>query len=126
LYYTYVLLSEKDQKFYIGFTRDLERNLKEHQKGVIASTKDRRSLKLIYYEACLSQDDVHLSLPELTNIGKSFRTGQTISYDKSAKEGSSIKLRIEMDGSIYLPRNHSRDKLSEIFILTDRPAICSF
>jgi putative endonuclease len=56
-YYTYVLLSEKDEKFYTGYTADIERRFEEHQKGKVFSTKDRRPLKLIYFEACLNQND---------------------------------------------------------------------
>jgi len=57
LYYTYVLLSEKDEKFYVGFTKDLKLRFEHHQKGLVESTKDRRPLRLIYYEACLNQAD---------------------------------------------------------------------
>jgi putative endonuclease len=56
-YYTYVLLSEKDEKFYTGYTADIERRFEEHQKGKVVSTKDRRPMKLIYFEACLNQND---------------------------------------------------------------------
>ena len=55
--YTYVLLSEKDGDFYVGFTKDLKKRFENHQKGRVKSTKNRRPLKLIYYEACLSQQD---------------------------------------------------------------------
>lgn len=57
MYYVYVLLSQKDNKFYIGFTGELKRRLKEHNSGKNTSTKSRRPLKLIYYEAHLSQAD---------------------------------------------------------------------
>ena len=50
MHYVYVLLSQKDDKFYIGFTSDLERRLKEHNDGKAQSTKSRRPLKLLYYE----------------------------------------------------------------------------
>ena len=30
---------------------------KQHRKGLVESTKDRRPFKLIYYEACLDQND---------------------------------------------------------------------
>jgi len=32
--YTYVLLSEVDKKFYIGFAKDLEKRLAEHESGI--------------------------------------------------------------------------------------------
>lgn len=57
MYYIYVLQSEKDDKFYAGFTKDLKLRFDQHNKGLVKSTKDRRPLRLIYYEACLSQDD---------------------------------------------------------------------
>jgi len=57
MYYSYVLQSEKDNGFYIGFTKDLKLRFEMHEKGLVESTKNRRPLKLIYYEACLSQRD---------------------------------------------------------------------
>ena len=57
MFYTYVLLSEKDKEFYVGFTNDLKRRLDEHQRGVVGSTAQRRPLKLVYYEACLNEND---------------------------------------------------------------------
>ncbi len=57
MYYTYILLSLKDGNFYIGFTSDLKRRLAEHNSGKNISTKPRRPLKLIYYEAHLSKAD---------------------------------------------------------------------
>ena len=57
MFYTYVLLSEKDDKFYVGFTKDLKLRIEQHNKGLVKSTRDRKPLKLIYYEACLSQVD---------------------------------------------------------------------
>lgn len=56
-FYVYVLESLKDGKRYIGFTRDLRRRIEEHNGGKTFSTKFRRPFKLIYYEACLSEDD---------------------------------------------------------------------
>ena len=57
MYYTYVLESEKDGNRYVGYTKDLELRLEEHKKGNVDSTKDRRPLKLIYYEACRDRED---------------------------------------------------------------------
>jgi putative endonuclease len=45
MYYVYVLLSLKDNKFYIGYTNGLKRRLKEHNQGKNVSTKLRRPLK---------------------------------------------------------------------------------
>ena len=57
MYYTYVLQSKKDDKFYVGFTKDLKLRFEQHSKGRVESTSDRGPLTLIYYEACLNQDD---------------------------------------------------------------------
>ena len=57
MYYIYALKSEKDMGFYTGYTKDLKLRFEQHKKGFVESTKDRRPLKLIYYEAYLSQQD---------------------------------------------------------------------
>ena len=56
-YYVYVLISENDNKFYTGYTSDLRKRVEEHNKGIVASTKNRRPLRLIYFEGCLNQQD---------------------------------------------------------------------
>jgi putative endonuclease len=57
MFYSYVLLSDRDGKFYTGFTRNLKLRMKEHERGLVESTRDRRPLKLVYYEACLDEHD---------------------------------------------------------------------
>ena len=57
MFYTYILQSEIDMKFYVGFTKDLKQRFDKHKKGLVDSTKNRRPLKLVYYEACLNQSD---------------------------------------------------------------------
>ena len=57
MFYVYALQSIKDDKFYVGFTRDLKLRFDQHEKGLVDSTKNRRPFKLIYYEACLDQRD---------------------------------------------------------------------
>ena len=51
MYYVYVLKSLKDGKGYIGSTTDLRRRIVEHAEGEVKSTKPRRPLELVYYEA---------------------------------------------------------------------------
>jgi len=55
--YVYVVLSRKDSKFYTGYTEDLRKRLKEHSQGKVNSTRDRRPLELVYYEACADKSD---------------------------------------------------------------------
>jgi len=57
MFYVYVLHSEKDGLFYTGATSDLKARLHEHDRGRVASTKDRLPVRLVYYEASLSQAD---------------------------------------------------------------------
>ncbi len=57
MFYVYVLLSVKDNNFYVGYTINLGSRINEHNKGDVLSTKNRRPLKLVYYEACVNQQD---------------------------------------------------------------------
>lgn len=57
MYYVYILQSKKDKKFYTGYTSDLRKRFLEHQKGKNFSTKNRRPFEMIYYEACLDEED---------------------------------------------------------------------
>lgn len=56
-YFVYILKSLKDDKLYIGYTNDLKRRLIEHNRGENFSTKFRRPLELIYYEAYKNKVD---------------------------------------------------------------------
>lgn len=57
MYYIYVLQSSKDGFFYTGYTSDLRKRFNQHNQGFVSSTKNRGPFKLIYYEACLHQQD---------------------------------------------------------------------
>ncbi|MGB8658541.1 MAG: GIY-YIG nuclease family protein [Candidatus Zixiibacteriota bacterium] len=56
-YYVYVLKSQKDKKFYIGYTHNLRQRFKEHQEGIVTSTKPRAPLDLIFCEAYRNRYD---------------------------------------------------------------------
>ena len=56
-YYTYVFLSRKDGKHYIGYTIDLRKRLEKHRQGKVFATKTRLAMDLIYYEACRDKFD---------------------------------------------------------------------
>jgi putative endonuclease len=84
-YYTYILQSEKDGKNYAGYTQDLNLRFEQHNNGEVESTKYRRPLNLIYFEACLNQKDAlkrekyfktHYGKMFLKNRLKSYFTGQ--------------------------------------------------
>ena len=81
MYYTYVLKSMKDGKMYTGFTKDLKLRFEQHEKGLVQSTRHRRPLELIYYEACLSEDDaLHRERYLKTHYGKMFLKNRLKSY----------------------------------------------
>ena len=56
-HYTYVLRSLKDMLFYIGYSDDLKTRVKDHNEGKNVSTKNRRPLELIFYEAFPTKAD---------------------------------------------------------------------
>lgn len=92
-YYTYLLLSEKDKKYYTGYTKDLNVRFERHQKGQVPSTKHRKPFKLIYYEVCLSQQDALKREKYLkTFYGKMFIAKRLKSYFTSqVNEDKEIK-----------------------------------
>ena len=57
MYFIYVLKSEIDNNLYVGYSKNLESRINQHNEGLVTSTKKRRPLRLIYYEACLNQQD---------------------------------------------------------------------
>lgn len=57
MYYVYVIQSLKDHNLYTGSSSDLKKRFEKHKAGGVFSTKNRRPLRLIYYEACLNKTD---------------------------------------------------------------------
>ncbi|EKD84687.1 MAG: hypothetical protein ACD_38C00172G0001 [uncultured bacterium] len=55
-YYTYVLQSKKDGKYYVGFTSNLGERVKLHNDGGVLSTKNRRPLEIVYFEGGISKE----------------------------------------------------------------------
>jgi putative endonuclease len=81
MYYTYVLQSIKDERFYVGFTKDLKLRFEQHNKGQVESTKERTPFKLIYYEACIDERDAKKREKYLKSYhGKMFLKGRLKSY----------------------------------------------
>ncbi|MBU4056537.1 GIY-YIG nuclease family protein [Patescibacteria group bacterium] len=71
--YVYILQSEKDNKFYTGYTKNLKLRFEQHRRGLVESTKNRKPLNIIYYEACLNQQDAtHREKYLKTYLGKMF------------------------------------------------------
>ncbi len=81
MYYTYVLLNEKDGKQYVGYTKNLRLRFEQHNKGQVQSTRHRLPFKLIYYEACLTEEDARKRERYLkTHYGKMFLKKRLKSY----------------------------------------------
>ena len=56
-YFVYLLLSLKDNQFYIGFSTDVYKRYQEHMHGKNVSTANRLPFELIFYEAFVSKFD---------------------------------------------------------------------
>ena len=50
MFFTYILRSLKDNSFYIGSTKDLDKRLLKHNKGLVKSTKYHLPFEIVYYE----------------------------------------------------------------------------
>src|ERR1700745_1296075 len=57
MFYLYVLRSDSDSGFYIGFSTNLRARLRQHHDGESLATKSRGPWKLIYYEAYTERED---------------------------------------------------------------------
>jgi putative endonuclease len=57
MFYVYVLRSDSDLGFYIGFSNNLRMRLRQHKNGKSFATSHRGPWTLIYYEAYLNKDD---------------------------------------------------------------------
>ena len=80
-YFVYILKSDKDNKLYTGYTKNLTGRFEQHQKGLVNSTKDRLPFKLIYFEGCLNQQDAtHREKYLKTYFGKMFIKNRLKSY----------------------------------------------
>jgi len=65
MYYVYVLKLIKNDEFYIGYTENLRQRIKQHQY--------KNSLRLIYYEAYLSEKIARNRERKLKYYGSAWR-----------------------------------------------------
>ncbi len=66
MYYVYVIKNQENKELYIGYTNNLERRIKEHQKKF---PKD----KIVYYEAYLYEQDAKSREQKLKYYGSAWR-----------------------------------------------------
>ena len=55
--HVYILQSEKNGRFYIGSTTDLDERIKKHQQGSVLSTKPYRPWKIAFKQEFESYSD---------------------------------------------------------------------
>ncbi len=58
-YYTYILYSEKLNRYYTGSTQDLEARLLKHNSGATKSTKSGRPWSLVYSEEYSTRSEAY-------------------------------------------------------------------
>ena len=73
-YFTYVLESLKDGRYYIGQTQDLNKRLEKHNKGYSKYTKPYRPWKLIWYKVFELREDAF----QLEQKLKAFKSRQKL------------------------------------------------
>ncbi|MBP6859167.1 MAG: GIY-YIG nuclease family protein [Candidatus Magasanikbacteria bacterium] len=72
MYYVYLLISEKDKGYYIGYSNDLQKRFKNHCAGEVESTIYRRPLQLVYYEAYLTEELARERERKLKEFGSAY------------------------------------------------------
>ena len=81
VYYVYVLQFKNNKELYKGYTKNLKLRLEQHRNKEVASTKNKEQFKLIYFEACLNQQDAtHREKYLKTYLGRMFLKNRLKSY----------------------------------------------
>ena len=82
MYYVYLLESEKDRSWYIGYTPDSPINrLKKHNQGIVYYTKRKLPWKIVYFEAYAHRSDAVFREKFLkSGAGRKFLTKQLKYY----------------------------------------------
>ncbi len=57
MFYVYILQSDFDKTYYIGFTQDVAKRLLQHNNGKSTYTKRKMPWSLVYVEEYLSKSD---------------------------------------------------------------------
>lgn len=87
MHYVYVLLSKIDNKLYTGYTNDLKQRLQKHNAGKVQTTRHRRPLGVIYYEAYLDEQDAR-------KRERFFKSGWGRNYIAKQLEGTLKKAKV--------------------------------
>jgi putative endonuclease len=85
MYHVYLLKSKKNNGLYIGYTRDIQRRLKQHNSGKVEYTRKHLPWNIIYYESYISLEDAKKREKSLKYFGKAYtflknRIPQSLEY----------------------------------------------
>ena len=70
MFFTYILRSLKDNSFYIGSAKDLNKRLAKHNKGLVKSTKHHSPFEIVYYEKFNTLSEVRKRESQIKNWKK--------------------------------------------------------
>jgi len=85
-YYVYILKSEKNGKYYIGSTNDIERRMSEHNRGRTRSLVHLRPLRLVCAQGYTTSREARLIEQKLKRL-KNKRILERIVQDGKIKMG---------------------------------------
>ncbi|MBS1541864.1 MAG: GIY-YIG nuclease family protein [Bacteroidetes bacterium] len=73
MFFVYAILSQSDQRIYVGMTANIDKRLSQHNAGKTRSTKAYRPWRLIYSESLPSRPEARLREKYLkSGAGKEF------------------------------------------------------
>jgi len=72
MYSVYIIQSEKTNRYYIGYTNNIDDRLKHHNSGANKSTKPGIPWKIIYTENCVDKKSAWLRERQI----KSYKGGE--------------------------------------------------
>ena len=70
MFYTYIIESAKNGELYSGYTEDLQKRIKEHNQGLVKSTKAYRPYSLFYKEVFSSKTEARKREIEIKKKGQ--------------------------------------------------------
>jgi putative endonuclease len=83
MFYVYAFYDKTRKIFYVGFTNDLKRRVKEHKIGKTQTTSRMADKFLVYYEASLSKEDAMEREKQLkTGFGRGYLKKRLKNYLK--------------------------------------------
>jgi putative endonuclease len=86
MWYTYLLYSRSQDKFYIGVTNDLKRRIEEHSRGKTQTTSRMKDFELAYYEASKNEIDAKNRERQLkTGFGRGYIRKRLQNYIKGVE-----------------------------------------